>query len=121
MMIDLVQVTSISIIQMSCSIVMVWSFRCEYMTNVRHYHVTFGDEMFSIRYRKFNLNRDETLNRTLIPDVSTFTTDFEVTFGHFTGIDSLFESPVTELLKLEVRNFIYPVRLRSEMPFLTGE
>lgn len=76
---------------------------------------------FVERYRKFNLNSNEAFNTTLVPDVITFVTDFDVIFGHLTGIDILFESPAVDLLKLEVQNFVYPVRLRSEIPFLTGE
>lgn len=71
-------------------------------------------------YRKFNLHRNEALNSTLVPDVSTFLTDFDVTFGHLSGLDILFESPAAELIALNVSNFVYTVRMRSEIPFITA-
>lgn len=55
-----------------------------------------------------------------MPDVSTFLTDFNVVFGHFIGFDILFESPAVDLVKLDVKNFVFPVRMQSEIPFLTG-
>lgn len=67
------------------------------------------------------MDGNEGFNKTLVPDVSTFFTDFNVTFGLFSGFDIFFESPIIDLLKLDVRDFIYPVRMQSEIPFLTGE
>ncbi|XP_058459439.1 vanin-like protein 2 [Malaya genurostris] len=72
------------------------------------------------RYRKFNLFREPGTNTTHIPEVVTFETDFGVTFGVFTCFDLLFAQPALELIKRDVKNFIFPAMWTSEPPFLTA-
>lgn len=104
------------------SIDMEWLFLCEYDSFLTcHFAICVNESFATFRYRKFNLHRNEALNSTLVPDVSTFLTDFNVTFGHLSGLDILFESPAAELIRLNVSNFVYTVRMRSEIPFITGE
>lgn len=73
------------------------------------------------RYRKFNLFGEAGINTTLVADHSTFTTDFNVTFGHFICFDLMFKVPAQELLsEYGVRDIIFPTMWFSELPFLTG-
>lgn len=72
------------------------------------------------RYRKYNLFGEFSLNTTLTPDISTFTTDFNVTFGLFTCFDILFETPALALTRQNVDNIIFPTMWFSELPFLTA-
>lgn len=71
------------------------------------------------RYRKFN-SYDRTTNVTYEPELSTFDTDFGVKFGMFICFDMNFYSPVQELVKAGVKNFIFSSFWFSELPFLTG-
>jgi predicted amidohydrolase len=73
------------------------------------------------RYRKFNLFREGGINTTLIPELSTFETDFGVTFGNIICFDVLFFEPAMQLVKMGVKNFIFPGMWTSELPFLTCE
>lgn len=72
------------------------------------------------RYRKFNLFREPGTNTTHLPELITFETDFGVTFGLFTCFDLLFAQPPLELIKRDVKNFIFPAMWTSEPPFLTA-
>ncbi|GAB0091471.1 Vanin-like protein 2 [Sergentomyia squamirostris] len=72
------------------------------------------------RYRKYNLFGEAGINTTLTADKHTFTTDFNVTFGHFICFDILFEKPALELIRSGVRDFVYPTMWFSELPFLTA-
>lgn len=54
------------------------------------------------------------------PEVSTFTTDFGVTFGHFTSSDILFELPAMDLIAKGIKNIIFPTKWFSELPFLSA-
>uniref|UniRef100_A0A1B0DIU5 Uncharacterized protein n=1 Tax=Phlebotomus papatasi TaxID=29031 RepID=A0A1B0DIU5_PHLPP len=72
------------------------------------------------RYRKFHLFGEAGKNTTLLPDISTFTTDFNVTFGHFICFDVLFEEPAMELIRAGVKDYVYPTMWFSELPFLTA-
>ncbi|XP_055537022.1 vanin-like protein 2 [Wyeomyia smithii] len=72
------------------------------------------------RYRKFNLFREPGTNITHLPELTTFETDFGVTFGLFTCFDLLFAQPPLELVKRDVKNFIFPAMWISETPFLTA-
>lgn len=55
------------------------------------------------------------------PDLVTFQTDFNVTFGMCICFDLLFYSPAVKLVDDGVRNFVYPVKWPMELPFLIGE
>lgn len=74
------------------------------------------------RYRKWNLYLESNTNRTESPQLATFRTDFNVTFGHFVCFDMLFYAPAQELVEgLGVRHVIVTKMFNSELPFLTGE
>lgn len=73
------------------------------------------------RYRKFNPYGEPNIRKPTKPDVITFKTDFNVTFGIFICFDLLFEEPITSLLNNGIRNFIFPTMWYSELPFLTGK
>lgn len=73
------------------------------------------------RYRKFNLFGEAGISVTPVADVSSFTTDFNVTFGHFICFDLLFKTPTMQLLADEmVTDIVYPTMWFSELPFLTA-
>jgi pantetheine hydrolase len=61
------------------------------------------------------------MNVTQKPEISTFETDFGVTFGHFICFDILFKSPALDLINnLNVTHILYPTMWYSEIPFLTS-
>ncbi|KAH8235433.1 hypothetical protein KR032_000197, partial [Drosophila birchii] len=73
------------------------------------------------RYRKSHLWRMEYYSMSVLrtPDVSTFTTDFGVTFGHFICFDMMFYEPAMTLVReRHVTDIIYPTYWFSELPFL---
>uniref|UniRef100_A0A7G3AEU8 Putative biotinidase n=1 Tax=Lutzomyia longipalpis TaxID=7200 RepID=A0A7G3AEU8_LUTLO len=72
------------------------------------------------RYRKFHLFGEAGINTTLVPDISFFTTDFGVTFGHFICFDVLFEEPALELIRANITDYVYPTMWFSELPYLTA-
>lgn len=72
------------------------------------------------RYRKFNLFLEPFMNVTSDPDISTFETDFGVTFGHFICFDILFKSPAIDLVNMGIRHILYPSMWFSETPFLSS-
>jgi len=73
------------------------------------------------KYRKYNLFGEYYMTQTATPDITTFKTDFGVTFGIFTCFDILFRSPALELVKKHgITNIIYPTMWFSELPFLTA-
>ncbi|KAH8361269.1 hypothetical protein KR200_012105, partial [Drosophila serrata] len=73
------------------------------------------------RYRKWNLYLEPSLNRTKVPHLATFSTDFGVTFGHFVCFDMLFYKPSQELVEqLGIRHVIVTKMFNSELPFLTA-
>ncbi|XP_065345214.1 pantetheinase-like [Cloeon dipterum] len=73
------------------------------------------------RYRKFHLFGEIALNHTDIPDITTFITDFGVTFGVITCFDLMFRSPTVDLVrKFNVDAVVFPTAWFSELPFLTA-
>lgn len=54
------------------------------------------------------------------PEISTFETDFGVTFGHFVCFDILFESPAMEIVRKNVKHILYPSMWFSQTPFFTS-
>ena len=80
-----------------------------------------NNSFVDFRYHKFNLFGDEHLtDRTDLPEIETFETDFGVKFGIFTCFDILFQYPAEILLNANIDAIIYPTNWRSELPFLTG-
>ncbi|XP_052856648.1 vanin-like protein 2 [Drosophila gunungcola] len=71
------------------------------------------------RYRKVHLY-GEPKNSTFRPELSTFETDFGVTFGHFICFDILFYTPAHQLVDQGVTDFVYPAMWFSQLPFLTA-
>lgn len=72
-------------------------------------------------YRKFNLFNEPGTNVTADPELGFFTTDFNVTFGHFICFDILFKTPALDLrLNHSITDFVYPTMWFSEMPFMTA-
>ncbi|XP_062556375.1 vanin-like protein 1 [Armigeres subalbatus] len=72
------------------------------------------------RYRKFNLFQEPGTNVTYLPELVTFDTDFGVRFGVMTCFDLLFVDPTLQLVKLGVKDFVFPAWWVSEPPFLTS-
>lgn len=72
-------------------------------------------------YRKVHLFGEIGKNITYAPDHSSFTTDFNVTFGHFICFDILFQTPAQDLVERGITDFVYPTMWFSELPFLTGK
>jgi len=74
------------------------------------------------RYRKWNLYLEPSTDRTEEPELATFQTDFNATFGHFICFDMLFYTPAQDLVeRLGIRNVIVTKMFNSELPFLTGD
>lgn len=73
------------------------------------------------KYRKTHLYYTEYEKATLAkPDLSTFTTDFGVTFAHFICFDLNFYSPAQQLADEGITDFIYPTYWFQEFPFQTA-
>lgn len=76
---------------------------------------------FLLRYRKYHLFNEIGVQQTERPDLTTFKTDFNVTFGVCICFDLMFDDPVINLVEQGVTNFVYPTMWFSEIPYLTGE
>ncbi|KAH8273044.1 hypothetical protein KR018_002256, partial [Drosophila ironensis] len=89
--------------------------------NVFNTNVVFNREGVVVsRYRKVHL-WGEPKNSTYLPELSTFETDFGVTFGHFICFDILFYTPAHQLIEEQgVTDFVYPAMWFSQLPFLTA-
>ncbi|XP_059484675.1 vanin-like protein 2 [Neocloeon triangulifer] len=73
------------------------------------------------RYRKFHLFGEIALNETEIPDITTFDTDFGMTFGVITCFDLMFRTPAVDLVRRQlVDGIVFPTAWFSELPFLTA-
>ncbi|KAH8362535.1 hypothetical protein KR084_013063 [Drosophila pseudotakahashii] len=73
------------------------------------------------RYRKWNLYLELSTQRSEVPELATFQTDFNVTFGHFVCFDMLFYTPAQDLVeRLGIRHVIVTKMFNSELPFLTA-
>ncbi|KAF5280271.1 hypothetical protein FQR65_LT03079 [Abscondita terminalis] len=70
------------------------------------------------RYRKINLLNEPYFVPGTEQDVSTFTTDFGVTFGMFISGDILHKTPGKDILtNLAVTDIVYSSSWKSELPF----
>lgn len=71
-------------------------------------------------YRKYNLFGESGITKPTTVDMSTFTTDFGVTFGHFICFDLMFQEPALDLVAKGIKDFVFPTMWFSELPFLTA-
>ncbi|KAL5279087.1 BTD.2 family protein [Megaselia abdita] len=89
----------------------------EFITNV----VFDRKGMVISRYRKTHYFFSEYEKGVLPkPEISTFTTDFGVTFGHLICYDLLFYSPGQALVDQGITDIIYPNYWFQEFPFLSS-
>ncbi|XP_031622311.1 vanin-like protein 1 [Contarinia nasturtii] len=72
------------------------------------------------KYRKYNLFGDDGARRTEKPDIVTFKTDFNVTFGIGICFDLAFDEPMISLVRQGIKHFVYPTRWISKMPYFTA-
>lgn len=72
------------------------------------------------RYRKWNLYGEANMDLTPSADISYFTTDFNVTFGHFICFDIMFSTPALTLVQQGITDIIYPTMWFGQLPFLSG-
>nr|CAI5821017.1 unnamed protein product [Callosobruchus analis] len=73
------------------------------------------------RYRKWNLFGESSKSITRIPEVVTFKTKTNDTFGIFTCFDIMFDVPTLNLTRnMKVKNVIFPNHWFSELPYLTA-
>lgn len=64
---------------------------------------------------------EKQFDKTEIPEIVTFNTDFGVKFGTFICFDILFSVPALNLTRtLGISNIIFTTAWFSEVPFLTG-
>ncbi|XP_037052329.1 vanin-like protein 1 isoform X1 [Bradysia coprophila] len=71
-------------------------------------------------YRKYNLFGESGISQSSTADMSTFTTDFGVTFGHFICFDLMFQAPALNLVAQGIKDFVFPTMWFSELPFLSA-
>ncbi|VEN39431.1 unnamed protein product, partial [Callosobruchus maculatus] len=73
------------------------------------------------RYRKWNLFGESSKSITRSPEVVTFKTKANDTFGIFTCFDIMFDVPTLNLTRnMHVKNVIFPNHWFSELPYLTA-
>ncbi|XP_043500326.1 vanin-like protein 1 [Polistes fuscatus] len=73
------------------------------------------------KYRKQNLYLEPQFNTPKHPEIVTFETDFNVTFGTFICFDILFAVPALNLTRdLGITDIVYTTAWFSETPFLTA-
>lgn len=64
---------------------------------------------------------DEKTQHTVKPELVTFQTDFNVTFGLGICFDLYFDLPLRQLIKSGVSNFVFPTMWYSGLPYSSGE
>ncbi|XP_055305811.1 vanin-like protein 1 [Sitodiplosis mosellana] len=72
------------------------------------------------KYRKYHLFNEDGVQQTKTPDLTTFRTDFNVTFGVCICFDLMFDEPAINLVDQGVKHFVYPTMWFSEIPYLTA-
>ncbi|XP_055305808.1 vanin-like protein 1 [Sitodiplosis mosellana] len=72
------------------------------------------------KYRKYHLFGEYGAQQTQTPDMTTFKTDFNVTFGVCVCFDLFFDEPAINLVDQGVKHFVYPTKWYSEIPYLTA-
>lgn len=76
--------------------------------------------MINFRYRKYN-PYDEGVAITREPDIVTFQTDFNVTFGLIVCYDLVVDKPVNMLIKRGIRNFAFSTMWHSTWSHISCE
>lgn len=61
------------------------------------------------------------MQHTVQPELITFRTDFNVTFGIGVCFDLIFDTPLIALMEQGVRNFVFPTMWNAELPYTAGE
>ncbi|XP_008552126.1 vanin-like protein 2 [Microplitis demolitor] len=73
------------------------------------------------KYRKWNLFAEVGFNKTPKPELSSFRTDFGVTFGQFICFDIFFGAPALELVREKnITDIIFSTHWFSHLPYLTA-
>ncbi|XP_031620024.1 vanin-like protein 2 [Contarinia nasturtii] len=72
------------------------------------------------KYRKYHLFGERGVERPKVPDLTTFTTDFGVTFGVAICFDLMFANPMETLIAHGIKNFVYPTYWFSGLPYLSS-
>ncbi|XP_034945856.1 vanin-like protein 2 [Chelonus insularis] len=73
------------------------------------------------KYRKWNLFGEKEMNVTAKPELSTFQTDFGITFGQFICFDILFQTPALKLItEKKITDIVFSSHWFSELPYLTA-
>ncbi|XP_055305813.1 vanin-like protein 1 [Sitodiplosis mosellana] len=72
------------------------------------------------KYRKYHLFGEQGVQQTKTPDLTTFRTDFNVTFGVCVCFDLMFDKPANSLVDQGVKHIVYPTKWFSEIPYLTA-
>lgn len=74
----------------------------------------------NFRYRKFN-PYDEGVEATKDPEIVTFKTDFNVTFGVIVCFDIMLNVPGNVLIQRGIRNFVFSTMWHNSLPYGTGK
>jgi len=75
-------------------------------------NIVFGPNgEFVVKYRKSHPWFKHIFNTPSQPNLVTFTTSFNVTFGIFTCYDIMFKSPAVDLVKAGIKNFLFSVQM----------
>ncbi|XP_011300133.1 vanin-like protein 2 isoform X2 [Fopius arisanus] len=73
------------------------------------------------KYRKTHLFKEPQFDILQTPEIITFDTDFNVTFGTFICFDMLFKEPALNLTRIHhVTDIVYSTAWFSELPFFTA-
>lgn len=90
---------------------------------LHHLEALFPEFFYRYRYRKFNLFEEKAfLDTPQEAHLSTFETDFGVTFGMFICFDIMFTEPSIRLVREKhVTDIVYSTAWFSELPFFAGK
>ena len=72
------------------------------------------------RYRKFNPYTED-VAITKEPEIVSFRTDFNVTFGIIVCFDLILDEPANALLEQGIRNFVFSTMWHNQLPYGNGE
>lgn len=72
--------------------------------------------MLNFRYRKYN-PYTEKVAYTKEPEIVTFRTDFNVTFGVMVCFDLMLNIPGNVLIQRGIRNFVFSTMWHNQLPY----